>query len=265
MQNVTESDDFNVAWMDQFTEASATFDRRMNQAVVDSGILRHIPRAALAKEGVPPGHMAGADWSCKQSSYIPTTFAVGKSAPLALTGAEHATTQGPGALRQSCRFCKPPDDVKTCALLAGRKIPLKPGAVALLQAARRRKVPTHVLSVSWSAEMLQGALRGRVPVSLRCACFGKHRQKQACCPVCGEVPVSIRSVHSSKRGLAAMQSAFVGTLHCAVGQQQCCRAPLEKGQLCLCTPLSASVSMALCKHRCLWHHSPALRLVCALG
>ena len=40
MQNVTESDDFNMAWMEDFIEASATFDSRMNQAVIDSGILR---------------------------------------------------------------------------------------------------------------------------------------------------------------------------------------------------------------------------------
>ena len=61
VQNVTESDDFNMAWMENFIEASATFDSRMNEAVVDSGILRHIPRAALAKEGVPSGHMTKAD------------------------------------------------------------------------------------------------------------------------------------------------------------------------------------------------------------
>lgn len=65
MQNVTESDDFNAAWMENFIEASATFDRRMNQAVIDSGILRHIPRPALTKEGMPPRHTITADWSCK--------------------------------------------------------------------------------------------------------------------------------------------------------------------------------------------------------
>lgn len=56
---------------------------------------------------------------------------------------------------------------RLCMLLPGRRIPLQPGAAALLQRARKRRVPTHVLSVSWSAEMLQGALRGKVPVSLR--------------------------------------------------------------------------------------------------
>lgn len=62
---------------------------------------------------------------------------------------------------------QPADGVRLCMLMAGRRIPLRPGAVALLQSARRRGVPTHVLSVGWSAEMLQGALRGRVPVSLK--------------------------------------------------------------------------------------------------
>ena len=50
---------------------------------------------------------------------------------------------------------------------SGRRTPLRPGAVSLLQRARRHRVPTHVLSVSWSSEMLRGALRGKVPVSLR--------------------------------------------------------------------------------------------------
>lgn len=49
----------------------------------------------------------------------------------------------------------------------GRRIPLRPGVVSLLQRARKHRVPTHVLSVSWSSEVLRGALRGKVPVSLR--------------------------------------------------------------------------------------------------
>ena len=61
MQNVIESDDFNTAWIEEFIDASAMFDSRMNQAVIDSSILRHIPRAALAKEGVSSGHMTEAD------------------------------------------------------------------------------------------------------------------------------------------------------------------------------------------------------------
>jgi hypothetical protein len=52
--------------------------------------------------------------------------------------------------------------------VAGRRIELQPGAVPLLHRARRAGVATHVVSVSWSAEMLRGALCGRIPLAPGC-------------------------------------------------------------------------------------------------
>ena len=45
---------------------------------------------------------------------------------------------------------------------------LQRGALSLLHRARQAGTPTHVVSVSWSAEMLRGALKGRIGVATTC-------------------------------------------------------------------------------------------------
>lgn len=41
-----------MSWLAEFVDDLSEFDRAMNKAVTDSGILKHVPRRALAKEGV---------------------------------------------------------------------------------------------------------------------------------------------------------------------------------------------------------------------
>ena len=45
---------FDMSWLAEFVDDLSEFDRAMNKAVTDSGILRHVPRRALAKEGTAP-------------------------------------------------------------------------------------------------------------------------------------------------------------------------------------------------------------------
>ncbi|KAK9904248.1 hypothetical protein WJX75_007665 [Coccomyxa subellipsoidea] len=88
---------FDMTWMAEFVDELSSFDRRMNTAVIDSGILAGVPANALARKG--------------------------------------------------------------------RTVPIQKGAVSFLRQARQAGVVTHVVSVSWSAEMVRGALRGRIGVA----------------------------------------------------------------------------------------------------
>jgi len=42
---------YDAAWVDGFVERLSEFDARMNQAVVDSGVLAGVSRGALARAG----------------------------------------------------------------------------------------------------------------------------------------------------------------------------------------------------------------------
>ena len=42
---------FDMGWMAEFVDELSEFDRRMNSAVTDSGLLRHVPQHALFKAG----------------------------------------------------------------------------------------------------------------------------------------------------------------------------------------------------------------------
>ena len=42
---------YDAAWVDGFVEQLSEFDARINQAVVDSGVLAGVPRGALARAG----------------------------------------------------------------------------------------------------------------------------------------------------------------------------------------------------------------------
>ncbi len=44
---------FDMSFMAEFVDELSSFDRRMNTAVIDSGILAHVPTNALAKQGLP--------------------------------------------------------------------------------------------------------------------------------------------------------------------------------------------------------------------
>jgi hypothetical protein len=46
-----EGGPFDMVWAAEFLDELADFDRLMNRAVVESGILRHIPRNALGRAG----------------------------------------------------------------------------------------------------------------------------------------------------------------------------------------------------------------------
>ncbi len=50
-QNAAEVQDFDASWMEDFVQKLSSFDRRMNEAVVHSGILTGIPKGALGREG----------------------------------------------------------------------------------------------------------------------------------------------------------------------------------------------------------------------
>ena len=138
-QNAAEAQEFDEQWMEGFVQGLSSFDRRMNEAVVHSGILKHIPKGALGQKG-EPSNLARSQRS--------TILCMATEQFIGLAAA-------PAMLMQSCH------------LLPGRGMSLRPGAVSLLQRARRHRILFHVLSVSWSSEMLQGALRGKVPVALR--------------------------------------------------------------------------------------------------
>ncbi|KAK9842361.1 hypothetical protein WJX81_008532 [Elliptochloris bilobata] len=88
---------YDPAWVDAFVERLSEFDARMNQAVVDSGVLAGVPRGALAR--------------------------------------------------------------------AGRAAALREGAAGALARAQRARVSLHVLSVSWSGELVRGALQGAIAVA----------------------------------------------------------------------------------------------------
>jgi hypothetical protein len=47
-----------MGWMAEFVDELADFDRRMNSAVTESGILQHVPRHALFKAGALRGGSA---------------------------------------------------------------------------------------------------------------------------------------------------------------------------------------------------------------
>ena len=51
MQEEGPAGSYNAAWVDAFVERLSRFDARMNQAVVDSGVLAGVPRGALARAG----------------------------------------------------------------------------------------------------------------------------------------------------------------------------------------------------------------------
>ena len=51
MQSAAEGGEFDSIWVEDFVDKLSRFDRRMNQAVIDSGILSHIPQHALGHEG----------------------------------------------------------------------------------------------------------------------------------------------------------------------------------------------------------------------
>lgn len=42
---------FDMVWAAEFMDELADFDRLMNKAVVEAGILRHVPRCALSRAG----------------------------------------------------------------------------------------------------------------------------------------------------------------------------------------------------------------------
>ena len=50
-QNAAEADEFDESWMKDFVQKLSSFDCRMNDAVISSGILKHIPEGALGREG----------------------------------------------------------------------------------------------------------------------------------------------------------------------------------------------------------------------
>lgn len=47
---------FDMGWIAEFVDELSAFDRRMNSAVIDSSILRHVPANALAKQGLERIH-----------------------------------------------------------------------------------------------------------------------------------------------------------------------------------------------------------------
>lgn len=51
VQSAAESGEFDSIWVENIVDKLSRFDRRMNQAVIDSGILSHIPQHALGQEG----------------------------------------------------------------------------------------------------------------------------------------------------------------------------------------------------------------------
>ena len=64
MQNAAEADDFDEPWMKDFVQKLSGFDSRMNEAVITSGILKHIPKGALGREGKT---LIGARSNCQLS------------------------------------------------------------------------------------------------------------------------------------------------------------------------------------------------------
>ena len=53
MQEEEPAASYNAVWVDAFVERLSRFDARMNQAVVDAGVLAGVPRGALARAGAP--------------------------------------------------------------------------------------------------------------------------------------------------------------------------------------------------------------------
>lgn len=68
----------------------------------------------------------------------------------------------------------PETPTKDCVRPAGRRAALREGAAGALQRAQRARVPLHVLSVSWSGELVRGALQGAVAVAHGCARTRMH-------------------------------------------------------------------------------------------
>ncbi len=50
-QNAAEVQNFDESWMEDFVQKLSSFDRQMNEAVVQSGILKCIAKGALGREG----------------------------------------------------------------------------------------------------------------------------------------------------------------------------------------------------------------------
>ena len=71
VQNATEGDDFNPTWMADFVKKNSSFDKGMNQAVIDSGILKHIQKDALGRAGTETLESAGG-YSSSLESIRPT-------------------------------------------------------------------------------------------------------------------------------------------------------------------------------------------------
>ncbi len=90
--------------------------------------------------------------------------------------------------------------------VAGRHAALREGAVGVLQRAQRARVPLHVLSVSWSGELVRGALQGAVAVAHGCAppCArrGSTGALALCCPPWRRGLVGTRRVIVQSSGAA---------------------------------------------------------------
>lgn len=59
-----EARPFDMGWVAEFVDELSGFDRLMNKAVTDSGILKHVPRFVLAREGALAGQSGSSPRYC---------------------------------------------------------------------------------------------------------------------------------------------------------------------------------------------------------
>jgi len=58
-----------MGWIAEFVDELSAFDRRMNSAVIDSSILRHVPANVLAKQGLERIHWLSCQQTCCNKHY----------------------------------------------------------------------------------------------------------------------------------------------------------------------------------------------------
>ena len=124
-----------------FVEALTDFDKRMNQVVVDSGILQGIPEGRLRSAGAPI-------LSFKTCPAFPAV-ASSKNRFLAL----------PCPALPCLALPCPAVSFIMCCIQTGEQIGLQPGCLTVLSRAQELGVPTHILSVNYSSEMVKAALQ----------------------------------------------------------------------------------------------------------
>ena len=184
-----------------FVEALTDFDKRMNQVVVDSGILQGIPEGRLTSAGASllspqTGHKSAIigflsrpdSLQCLASPCVDLAWTVLACPALALPRPALPCPALPcpalpcpcpalpwlcPALpcpAQSCSallrpalplLCPalPCPTLTVCCIQTGEQIGLQPGCLTVLSRAQQLGVPTHVLSVNYSSQMVKAALQ----------------------------------------------------------------------------------------------------------